>query len=217
MPQADQVTQAARARGYLRSGAGAVLTPANCPDRDGAQQVLRRVGGWFPKLRRLPEVRLHTIASSLASQVNPGFGTGLGAFIVPHQAAMAHEPAKSALDNPPARQHRKTGGRIRTLDDFSCSLGQLRVYPLAEGLSRVATYQPIMSTPAYNQTFRLAGNNFSHSQRKKAAGFSSDTKHQPERMICVCTSESRHSESRRWLPPPGSAWAANNSAAADFS
>ena len=32
---------------------GAVLTPANCPDRDGAQRVLRRVGDWFPKLRRL--------------------------------------------------------------------------------------------------------------------------------------------------------------------
>lgn len=32
---------------------GAVVTPASCPDRDGAQQVLQCVGGWFPKLRKL--------------------------------------------------------------------------------------------------------------------------------------------------------------------
>jgi transposase len=32
---------------------GVVVTPASCPERDGAQHVLRRVGGWFPKLRKL--------------------------------------------------------------------------------------------------------------------------------------------------------------------
>jgi transposase len=32
---------------------GVVVTPASCPERDGAQQVLQRVGGWFPKLRKL--------------------------------------------------------------------------------------------------------------------------------------------------------------------
>ena len=32
---------------------GAVVTPASCPERDGAQQVLQRVGGWFPRLRKL--------------------------------------------------------------------------------------------------------------------------------------------------------------------
>jgi putative transposase len=32
---------------------GVVVTPADCPERDGAQQVLRRVGGWFRRLRKL--------------------------------------------------------------------------------------------------------------------------------------------------------------------
>ena len=32
---------------------GVVVTPADCPERDGAQQVLRRVGGWFQRLRQL--------------------------------------------------------------------------------------------------------------------------------------------------------------------
>jgi putative transposase len=32
---------------------GVVVTPADCPERDGAQAVLRRVGGWFKRLRKL--------------------------------------------------------------------------------------------------------------------------------------------------------------------
>jgi transposase len=32
---------------------GVVVTPASCPEREGAQQVLQRVGDWFPKLRKL--------------------------------------------------------------------------------------------------------------------------------------------------------------------
>jgi putative transposase len=32
---------------------GVVVTPASCPERDGAQQVLERVGGWFTRLRKL--------------------------------------------------------------------------------------------------------------------------------------------------------------------
>lgn len=32
---------------------GVVVTPADCPERAGAQQVLQQVGGWFKGLRRL--------------------------------------------------------------------------------------------------------------------------------------------------------------------
>jgi transposase len=32
---------------------GVVVTPASCPERAGAQQVLQRVADWFPKLRKL--------------------------------------------------------------------------------------------------------------------------------------------------------------------
>jgi putative transposase len=32
---------------------GVVVTPASCPERDGAQQVLQQVGDWFTRLRKL--------------------------------------------------------------------------------------------------------------------------------------------------------------------
>jgi putative transposase len=32
---------------------GAVVTPADCPEREGAQQVLQQVGGWFTRWRKL--------------------------------------------------------------------------------------------------------------------------------------------------------------------
>jgi putative transposase len=32
---------------------GAIATPADCPEREGGQQVLQRVGNWFPRLRKL--------------------------------------------------------------------------------------------------------------------------------------------------------------------
>lgn len=32
---------------------GAVVTPADCPERDGGPQVLPQVGGWFKGLRKL--------------------------------------------------------------------------------------------------------------------------------------------------------------------
>lgn len=32
---------------------GVIVTPADCPERDGAQQVLQQVGGWFKQLRKL--------------------------------------------------------------------------------------------------------------------------------------------------------------------
>lgn len=32
---------------------GVAVTPASCPERDGAQTVLTRVADWFPRLRRL--------------------------------------------------------------------------------------------------------------------------------------------------------------------
>ena len=32
---------------------GVIVTPASCPERDGAQKVLSQVGGWFTELRKL--------------------------------------------------------------------------------------------------------------------------------------------------------------------
>jgi putative transposase len=32
---------------------GVLVTPANCPEREGGQNVLQQVGGWFTRLRKL--------------------------------------------------------------------------------------------------------------------------------------------------------------------
>jgi transposase len=32
---------------------GVLVTPASCPEREGGQQVLQRMNGWFPRLRKL--------------------------------------------------------------------------------------------------------------------------------------------------------------------
>src|SRR3954447_24447732 len=74
--------------------------------------------------------------------MNPSFSAGLCAFVISHQASMAHEPAKCALDNPTARQYRKTLGRFGTLDDFHLELGPLIDDPLCKGFSGVAAVYP---------------------------------------------------------------------------
>ena len=32
---------------------GAITSPANCPDREGAKQLLAQVVDWFPRLRKI--------------------------------------------------------------------------------------------------------------------------------------------------------------------
>ena len=41
------------------------------------------------------------------SQLNPRFGAGYGALVVPGESPMTHEPAKGALDDPALRQYGK--------------------------------------------------------------------------------------------------------------
>ncbi len=56
-------------------------------------------------------------------QMNPSFSTRYCAFVVSHKTSMPHEPAKRALDNPPARQYREAFGRRGALDDLHFELG----------------------------------------------------------------------------------------------
>ncbi len=61
--------------------------------------------------------------------IDPSFGAGDRGFIVTDQAAMVHQPAERALDDPAMWQHFESAHIIRTLDHFDRQLG-------AEGLDR---------------------------------------------------------------------------------
>src|SRR5438105_4990916 len=75
-------------------------------------------------------------------QMNPSFSARFCAFVVSDKAAVPHEPAKGALDNPAARQDRKSFDRIGTLDHFHFELGPVIEDPLLKGFSGVTTVHP---------------------------------------------------------------------------
>jgi len=77
-------------------------------------------------------------------QVNPSFSARLRAFVISHKASMSHEPAKRALDNPPARQYRKPWS-IQSADDFHFKLGPTILHPLLKILSCIAAINPNLS------------------------------------------------------------------------
>src|SRR6266516_1516392 len=110
-------------------------------------------------------------------EMNPSFSARLRAFVISHKASMSHEPAKGALDNPPARQHRKALGRLRALDDFHFELGPTFLHPGLEVLSRIAAINPNLShlgEPSCNPlenllspvSFRTTGRRDDHAQQQ---------------------------------------------------
>src|SRR5258706_16464433 len=85
--------------------------------------------------------------------MNPSFSARFCALVVSHEAAMPHKPAKRALDNPPARQYRKTLGRFGTLYYFHFELGPLIHDPLLKGFSGIAAVYPELAQlgkPSFN-------------------------------------------------------------------
>lgn len=56
----------------------------------------------------MAESRESTQLNANHCQVKPSFGARHGAFVVSHKTPVPHQPAKRALDNPAARQYRKT-------------------------------------------------------------------------------------------------------------
>src|SRR5436309_6032830 len=93
----------------------------------------------------MAESRESTQLNSNHRQMNPSFSARHCAFVVSHKTPMAHEPAKRALDNPPARQYRKALDRFGALDDLHFELGPVIADPLFKGLTGVAAVYPELS------------------------------------------------------------------------
>src|SRR6266545_3538831 len=93
----------------------------------------------------MAESRKSTQLNAKHRQLNPSFSARHCAFIVSHKAPMSHEPAKRALDNPPARQYRKALGRFGALDDLQFELGPVIADPLLKSLPGVAAVYPELS------------------------------------------------------------------------
>src|SRR6266536_3480260 len=93
----------------------------------------------------MAESRKSTQLNAKHRQMNPSFSARHCAFVVSHKTPMSHEPAKRALDNPPARQYCKALGRFAALDDFHFELGPVIADPLLKCFSGVAAVYPELS------------------------------------------------------------------------
>src|SRR5881396_2069932 len=93
----------------------------------------------------MAESRESTQLNAKHRQMNPSFSARHCALVVSHKTPMSHEPAKRALDNPPARQYRKALGRFGALDDLHFELGPVIADPLLKGLPGVAAVYPELS------------------------------------------------------------------------
>ena len=93
-------------------------------------------------MRGRPQAQSDFLTVVNVNSVVPRFVTGFGTFIVTHKTAMTHQPAKSALDNPPARQHSKPAGGIRTLDHLNLELRSMFSDPPGKGVTCVAAVDP---------------------------------------------------------------------------
>lgn len=79
--------------------------------------------------------------------IDPGFGAGLGGFVITHQATLAHQPAKGTLDDPTAGQDREAGEGVRTFDYCDGQLGAQAFDPLGEGFAAIAAIDPQDAQP----------------------------------------------------------------------
>ena len=80
-------------------------------------------------------------------EVGPGFRTEPCAFVIAHQAALAHEPAKGALDHPPSRKDFESLHLSGTLDDLELQIGFALLHPIGQGLAGVSAVHLDQSQP----------------------------------------------------------------------
>ncbi len=59
--------------------------------------------------------------------IDPRFGTGDGAFVIAHQAAVVQQPAERTFDHPAPWQDFEALNRIGALDHFDRQLGAQRL------------------------------------------------------------------------------------------
>jgi len=79
--------------------------------------------------------------------IDPGFGAGLGGFVIAHESPLTHEPAEGAFHNPAARQHFEADGIVGAFDDLDHELGAQPFDPLGERGSGVAAIHPQDAEP----------------------------------------------------------------------
>jgi len=79
--------------------------------------------------------------------INPRLGAGGRAFIIAYQAAMVHQPAEGAFDQPAPRQDFKALNIIGAFDHFDFQLGAQRFNPVSEGVPGVTTIDPQEAQP----------------------------------------------------------------------
>ena len=77
----------------------------------------------------------------------PRYRTGLSAFVVSDEPSVTHQPAKGPLNDPSPRQDGEASDLIRAFNDFNLNLRPMILYPLLEGLARIAPVSPNFSQP----------------------------------------------------------------------
>ena len=115
--------------------------------------------------------------NSYHGDINPGFGAGLGSFVITDQSPLAHQPAEGAFHDPTARQYGEAGGIVGAFDDRDRQFGAESLDPLSKRLPGVAAIHPQEAQPskptqhpAQNQlcsvAFRGAGRTHGHAEHQ---------------------------------------------------
>src|SRR5450432_2279102 len=90
--------------------------------------------------------------------IDPGFGAGLGGFVIAHESPLTHEPAEGAFHYPAARQHFEADGIVGAFDDLDHQLRAESLDPLGERFAGIAAVHPQdaePSEPAQHQPQRV--------------------------------------------------------------
>jgi Beta xylosidase C-terminal Concanavalin A-like domain len=80
--------------------------------------------------------------------IDPGFGAGLGGFVIAHQSPLAHEPTEGSFHDPAARQHFEADHIVGAFDDLDHQLGAQPLDPLGERFAGVAAIHPQDAEPS---------------------------------------------------------------------
>ena len=79
--------------------------------------------------------------------INPGLGAGFALFVIPHEAAMAHEPAEGAFHHPTPRENFEAARAVGAFDHFDNQFWTHPANPLREVRPAVAAVHPHFSQP----------------------------------------------------------------------
>src|ERR1035437_610386 len=86
--------------------------------------------------------------NSYHGYIDPGFGAGLGGFVITHQSPLAHQPAEGAFHEPAARQHFEADGIVGAFDDLDRPLGAEFLDPVGERCASVTAIHPKNAQPS---------------------------------------------------------------------